>query len=157
MPSYAANTDVSVERSRAEIERTLARYGATSFAYGWNDTGAAVEFTMNNRRIRFTVALPNRNDREFTHTPTRGTERTRKAAEEAWEQACRQKWRALNLVIKAKLEAVDAGISEFEDEFLAAIVLPDGGTVGTWMRPQVEAAYISGEMPALMPALASGR
>jgi hypothetical protein len=33
---YAENTSVSVESSRGEIERTLQRYGAASFAYGWD-------------------------------------------------------------------------------------------------------------------------
>ena len=32
---YAAQTEVSSDRSRAEIERTLRKYGATAFAYGW--------------------------------------------------------------------------------------------------------------------------
>lgn len=31
--TYAANTSVSVENSRMEIERTLARYGAKEFIY----------------------------------------------------------------------------------------------------------------------------
>jgi hypothetical protein len=33
MTRYAADTSVSVEKSRMEIERTLARYGADAFAY----------------------------------------------------------------------------------------------------------------------------
>lgn len=73
-----------------------------------------------------------------------------------WEQGCRQAWRALTLCIKAKLEAVSAGISEFEDEFLAHIVLPGGGTVSQWIRPQIENAYLTGDMPpgiaGLLPA-----
>ena len=40
MGRYAANTEVGSERSRAEIERTLTRYGATSFMYGWDQAGA---------------------------------------------------------------------------------------------------------------------
>lgn len=39
--NYAQNTEVSVEKSRAEIERTLQRYGATKFMYG-SDTNRAV-------------------------------------------------------------------------------------------------------------------
>ena len=35
MTKYAATTDVPAEKSRAEIEATLRRYGATGFAYGW--------------------------------------------------------------------------------------------------------------------------
>ncbi|MCF7821873.1 MAG: hypothetical protein K9M17_05480 [Mariprofundaceae bacterium] len=65
----------------------------------------------------------------------------------------RQAWRALNLVVKAKLEAVESGITTFEDEFLAHIMLPDGSTVGHLMRPQLEAAYDSGSMPKGLPGL----
>ena len=32
MPRYATGTEVTVERSRAEIERVLDRYGARGFA-----------------------------------------------------------------------------------------------------------------------------
>ena len=150
MGTYAADTTVSAEKSRAEIERTLQRYGATSFSYGWEGEHAAVMFAMNDRRVRFVLRMPSRDDREYTHTPTRGNKRTESQAYESWEKACRQRWRALALVVKAKLEAVDAGISEFEDEFMAQIVLPDGGTVGDFMRPQIEEAYVSNTMPSML-------
>jgi hypothetical protein len=55
------------------------------------------------------------------------------------------------LVIKAKLEAVEGGITTFEDEFLAHIVLPDGQTVAHHVRPRIEAVYSSGEVQALLP------
>ncbi|WP_242394821.1 hypothetical protein [Anaeromyxobacter oryzisoli] len=35
MGRYAQGTSVPMERSRAEIERTLVRYGASGFAYAW--------------------------------------------------------------------------------------------------------------------------
>lgn len=152
MPNYAADTSVSVDASRAEIERTLRRYGAVSFAYGWDARGAMIEFVSSARRVRFVLPLPDRNAREFTHTAGRNLERSERQAEAAWEQACRQRWRALNLVIKAKLEAVDAGISEFEDEFLAHTVLPDGTTFGAWARPQLDDVFANNTMPALLPA-----
>ncbi len=147
--SYAADTTVPVERSRAELQRTLERYGATAFGYLSQQGQATVMFEANGRRIRFDVPMPDRADRRFTHH-SRGA-RTPSAALEAWEQACRQKWRALNLVVKAKLEAVDAGISEFEEEFLAWICLPSGQTMGDVARPAIAHAYDTGTMPALMP------
>ena len=51
---------------------------------------------------------------------------TAAAQQAAWEQVCRQRWRALLLIIRAKLEAVASGITTLENEFLANIVLPDG-------------------------------
>lgn len=69
----------------------------------------------------------------------------------AWEQGCRQRWRALALVIKAKLEAVESGITTFEEEFLAHIVMPDGMTVGNHVRPTIQAWYSGGQMRPLLP------
>lgn len=154
MTRYAEQTSVSSDRSRAEIEQTLRRYGAQSFAYGWEADRAVVMFRAHDRHVRFMLPMPDPQAREFTHTPTRGTPRTAAQAYEAWEQACRQRWRALALVIKAKLEAVAAGITEFEDEFLAHMLLPSGETVGQWARPQLAIAYESGTMPALLPGAA---
>jgi hypothetical protein len=150
---YAESTSVSSGQSRAEIERTLVKYGAGGFMYGWQDSKAIVGFTMNCKQIKFILMLPDKNDRDFTHTPSRGKRRTAEQQEAAYEQAVRQRWRALALVIKAKLEAVEAGITIFEDEFLAHIVLPDGQTVGQYMQPQIEEVYQTGRMPALLPQL----
>ena len=47
---FAENTSVSVEKSRAEIEGTLARYGATHFAYMTGPGRAAIEFIAQGRR-----------------------------------------------------------------------------------------------------------
>lgn len=151
MTRYASKTEVSSARSRDEIERTLARYGADQFMYGWQDSAAVVAFRMQERRVKFLLPLPDRNASEFTRT-TRGA-RTAEASARLYEQAVKQRWRALALVIKAKLEAVESGISEFEDEFLAHIMLPGGGTVGEWMRPQIEQAYVTGQMPNDLPLL----
>jgi len=150
MARYAAETTVPVEKSRAEIEHTLARYGATRFAYAAEPERAQVVFEVDGRRVRFVVPLPKRDARAFTHTPGRNKPRTPEDAYRAWEQACRQRWRALALAIKAKLEVVAAGISTFESEFLAHVVLPTGETVGEWLSPQLEATYKSGRMPPLL-------
>ena len=156
MVRYAEDTTVSSDKSRLEIERTLARYGAKQFVYGWEEGRALIGFSMHDRQVRFVLQMPDRDDREFTHTPARGTKRSSAQIEAEYEKAVRQRWRALALVVKAKLEAVESEISEFEDEFLAHIVLPDGQTVGAFMRPQVERAYALGTMPGML-ALPEGR
>ena len=150
--AYAENTSVSTEKSRAEIERTLQKYGADQFMYGWDQEKAVVGFRMDGIQIRFLLPMPDKADRQFTHTPT-GKIRKESAVYPGWEQACRQKWRALSLVIKAKLEAVEAKIAIFEDEFMANIVLPNGSTVSQFMLPQIKEAYDSGQMPKLLPNL----
>jgi hypothetical protein len=148
MTRYAAETSVSQDRSRAEIEATLKRYGATSFMYASEPTAAMIGFRISDRMVKFVLPMPDPKSREFTHH-SRG-QRTPDAALKAWEQAGRQRWRALALVIKAKLEAVAAGITTIEDEFLAHTVLPDGSTVGQFMKPQLAIAYEQGSMPTTL-------
>lgn len=148
MNHYAAHTDVSTEKSKAEIERTLARYGATGFLYATKADAAMIEFAANGKRIRFVLPLPDQNGRDVTHD-RRGYRRTPERAAEAWEQACRVKWRALALGVKAKLEFVASKIATLEQEFLANIVLPGGTTVGEEMIPRIDEAVKAGRMPAL--------
>jgi hypothetical protein len=140
---YAETTTVTSDRSRAEIERTLARYGASQFMYGWDGTNAAIGFKAEGRNVRFILPLPDIKSKEFTesgHEPPR--KRTASQIEDAYEQAVKQRWRALALVIKAKLEAVLAEIVTFEDEFAMHMILPDGSTVRSHVIPQIEEAYL---------------
>lgn len=165
---YAEGTSVPMERSRAEAEKTLIRYGASGFHYGWqrrtepwphplgcgcggtNEIAGKpctrahygvpktlerevvlVEFLMGNRRVRLDVPMPHQAE-------------TGSAAKA--EAATRQRWRALVLVLKAKLEAVASGISTLEAEFLANIVTGDGQTVGQIILPRMSEAVAAGRL-----------
>lgn len=79
--------------------------------------------------------------------------RTDREHVKVFKQATRQVWAALKLVVLAKLEAVAAGISEFETEFLGHIVVPgkQNQTVAGWLRPQLEKSYLSGDIPPMLP------
>lgn len=136
MSPYAERTRVPVGQSRNEIEAALKRYGADGFAFGWEDGRSVVQFRADGRYVRFTVAMPD----------------ARSLTRAQYEQEERQRWRALLLVVKGKLESVEAGIESFEEAFLAHVVLPDGGAVKDWLGPQIEAAYADGKMPRLLPA-----
>ncbi len=148
---YAASTEVSVEKSKGEIERIVSRYGADQFASGWETGRAMIGFRVSERYVRFILPIPEREI--FTKTETGRTRRSQHAVDQAWEQASRQAWRALALCIKAKLEAVEAEITTFDEEFMAHIVMPNGLTVGHAMVPQIAAAYETGKMPKLLPML----
>lgn len=153
---YAESTHVTSSRSKAEIESVLQRYGATQFLSGWDEAKgmAMIGFTVEDedekaRQVRLRLLMPDHAGFSVTET---GRDRSDAQASTAWEKECRRLWRSLLLVIKAKLEACDAGISSIEREFLADIVLPDGSTVGDWVNPQIAAVYEHGKMPALLPA-----
>lgn len=135
MATYAATTQVTPERRRIEIERTLARYGATRFGYLVEPKRAAIACEIHGRRMRFMVPFPE---------PARYTKKQ-------YDQAVRQRWAALALVIKAKFEAVDSGILSFDEAFAGDILLPSGLTVAEALAPQLDEVYRSGELPTLLP------
>lgn len=137
--AYAKDTQVSVARSKAEIEDLILRYGGSEFASGYNESQSMVMFKINNRIIRFTLPLPAKEEfaqkkKNFGHMMKATPEEQLKA----WEQACRSKWRALALCIKAKLESAASGITTFEEEFLAHFVMKGGKTVGQELIPQLD-------------------
>lgn len=148
--AYAKDTSVNQTQSLLEIERTLSRYGADQFMYGRQQDKAAVGFVMHGRQVRIVVGMPDKMSSEFWETPT-GRDRTEPAALKEWEQACRARYRALALVVKAKLEAVESGITTFEEEFMAHLVLPGGQTVGERLLPEYEEARRTGNLPPLLP------
>lgn len=149
MPRYARNTTVNEGKSRLEIETTLKRYGASSFIYGTKDGKALIGFEAGERHIRMTVTMP---DLGYFLQTTKGRKVAPKVAEAAQTKAIKQRWRALSLVVKAKLEAVDCGIATFEQEFLAYMVLPGGRTVAEELVPKLAAYYAEGKVPRLLAA-----
>ena len=125
---YASRTRVPIEKSRMEIERLVKRYRATGFVSGWQGSTARIEFLCQSRHVRFTVNVPEQ------------------------QQAARQKWRTLVLLVKAKLEAVDAKIATFEEAFVGDIVMPDGRTVWESTREPIGLAYADRKPVALLSA-----
>lgn len=137
MRPYAADTTVAVGRSKAAIEDLLRQHGATEFATGWDPTHDKMQFRLFDRTIRFTLPRPDKTLRKFTHDG-RGSRRSTVQMAKVLDQADRQRWRALYLVIRAKLEAVEAGISIFEQEFLSFIVTSNDLTVGDILVPMIQ-------------------
>jgi|HubBroStandDraft_2_1064218.scaffolds.fasta_scaffold13310_2 hypothetical protein len=158
MPRFAAETTVPVERSKAEIEASLIRWGADEFQTGWkeskggSDGAAMIAFRLEGLFIRFVLPIPRRDEKRFTHKKDRyGYEKklNDNQAFKEWDQEVRSRWRNLLLAIKGKLGAVECGISTIEKEFLAFIVLPNQLTVGEWMVESL-AQIKAGEMPKLL-------
>lgn len=149
--AYASTTSVSVSKTKGEIDGLLRRHKATGFGCFEEATRAILVFEMAKRRIVFHLPLPNQMDKQFIMTE-RGKTRTADAAMASWEQACRSRWRALFLCIKAKLESIESGIETFEDAFLAHIQMPDGLSVSDHVRPRIATAYETNTMQPLLPA-----
>jgi hypothetical protein len=148
--SYATQTSVSVEKTRAEIEAMITKFGASRFMSGTEPGMALIGFEVRGKLVRFVLPLPDKQEQRFWRTPHRRHTRTADEAYREWEQACRSSWRALGLCIKAKLEAVEQKITTFETEFLAHFVLPNGQTMGEYSIPMLDQMTKDGQMPRLM-------
>jgi len=162
---FAAHTSVAVDKTKGELERLLVKHGATQYGTAHDDANgeAIVFFALDGRQIRLQVPIPKLDTwpdpkapswRTKLKTPQswdRWAEATRAAwVREQWEQACRQRWRCMLLIVKAKLELIGMKLSSVDREFLADITLPDGRSVGEWLRPGIEKAYVGGTMPRLL-------
>lgn len=149
---FAEGTTVPVETSRMEIERLVTRRGASNFASGWGSGRAVLGFVIEGRALRFELPLPDKGERRFRTTASRGLARSDEGAAAAHAAELRRVWRALALSIKAKFEAVASGIVTFEEEFLPHFVVatPDGPRrFADIAVPALRASYESGHVPPL--------
>lgn len=133
--NYAIGTSVPVERSRNEIAGLLVKAGSTKFAYATEPGRSAIQFEYRGGLYRMVVALPSID--EFRYTPAN---RIRSAAEQVkmQDQAHRSRWRALALMVKAAIVAVDSGSVTPEQAFGGYFVLPNGRTAADELRLAVE-------------------
>ena len=150
--SYAKETSVPVSKTRLDIEYLLKSAGATEYIQGNSGNTHAIAWTLEGKKYRLTMTIPDINSPEVLYTPTKIT-RAPSAAKKYWEQLERSMWRQLYIIIKAKLVAVESGIRTMEQEFREDMLLPNGQTVGEYVGPQIEQAYLTGNMPPLLPVL----
>lgn len=147
--TYARGTAVEVSASQQEIARTLARYKVDTYTFGQRPGAAGVSFTIKDLPVRMEVPIPARptQQRVMNHETGRTV-----LAEPRWEQNVRECWRALLLLIKANLEAVERGIVTPERAFMAYLVLPGGQDLGDAVLPTYRQALVGAGPLALQAA-----
>lgn len=131
--TYAKGTDVGVDRSQQEIVQLLRRYKVDTYGFGVETGRASVTFHLKGVPIRVGIPLPTRPERPKMVNPATGR---MVDAITRWEQEVKEAWRALVLLLKANLEAVERGIVSVEQAFMAYLVTGDGRTVGELVLPQ---------------------
>ena len=138
---YAESTTVPVEKSQAELKATLSKYGCTHFGLLEEPGGATVLFKLNELPFRIRVDLPRQDEERFlvkVHAQTkRKTDLTPEEAHKRWEQACRQTWRVILLIIKANLEATEMGIMRPEQALMPFLLTGTGKTVAEEIFPRM--------------------
>jgi hypothetical protein len=144
-PRFAEGTEVTAERSRAELETLLRKHGATEFGIYTSAERTVFQCRLKTVMLRQQVEYPKRGEVKYGRVGRGLT--PQQALERALEAEWRRRWRALVLVVKAKLEIVASGGSTIEREFMADLLLANGQTMGQAMLPKVVEMYASGEMP----------
>jgi hypothetical protein len=147
--NYASGTTVTVERSRMELDGLLSKHGASSRGIQCDDAAgiAMVAFIMGGHKYRIELPLPRLSLDVPAKAQPRGwsgwsSSRRSDYATKAWQQACRERWRALVLTVKAKLEIIKIGVSSVQREFMADLVLSDGGTLHQHIATALEDAAL---------------
>jgi hypothetical protein len=150
--NYAADTQVPIVQSKAEVERWLKAAGCSHFFIGETDTSDAVGCRLSGRFIRFNVVRPDMKwaKAQVAKHPSRSFNE-----KNAMEKEHRRRWRCLSLLIKAKLAAVTGEIRSFDEEFLADTMMPDGRSVYAHVTAGIAAAYESGKVDT--PLMLEGR
>lgn len=149
--AYAVGTSVSLVNSLAELEKVARKAGFRNFMQGVADDRIVIAFSSpEGRQVRFIVPLDEMGDdllaKMAALSRSYGTKLPR-THDDAFQQHRRQIGRALLLTVKAKIESMEAGIETFEDAFMSQLALPDGSTVGTWVRRDIAQIETSGKQP----------
>jgi len=148
--AFAKGTKVDIEKTEQQIKTMLRKAGAKAYATYETGDSASIAFHLHDLNIRMNLTMPSRDAERFTMRRANQSsvmvEQSAAAAEKLWEQACKERWRALHLCVKAKLEAIDAGVETIEDAFLAHVQTSDGETIGARLKPQLR-DIIAGNAP----------
>lgn len=117
-----AQTTVSIERTKDEINKLLKKFGCRGIQWTWIDNNEILRFIHEfehkgiKKGITFEINIP-----EIGKTQGRGYDKNLVRND-------KQAFRIVLHIIKAKLTAVETGVETFENEFLSKILyqLPDG-------------------------------
>jgi len=131
--AYAKNTTVPVDRSLGAIKDTLKRYGAEGFLHAEQGGKSILRFTYRGICLGFEMLTAESDEMD--------------AKEE------RRRWRVLLLLIKAKLEVIDSGVSTFEEQFFSDIIMPGGVRIGSQAKQQITKMLETGKPVNLLPML----
>ncbi|GAB2753325.1 hypothetical protein [Sinomonas soli] len=130
--NYIRGASVTCSASQAEIQTMLAAAGATGIRFASERGKTRITFRSGGHH--FLLALPAAMS-DLPHA----------------QEGARRGWRQLSALVQAKLDAVDAGITTFDEEFLAYMVMPGGATVFQAVAPGVAAAYAAAAPPPAVP------
>lgn len=148
---YAAGTTVTANRTEAEIKDLLTRRGVTKIATMVDCDAFSIVFEFGGVAYRSKLPLPDPEDPAFTEYSQKSVtyRRAENASRELYAKELNRRWRAFGMVIKAKLVAVEEGISTMQEEFFGQAVTGNGQTVAERFLPELPKILGGSAMSAL--------
>jgi hypothetical protein len=129
---YAEGTQVPVSRSHDQIKAELRRVGADQIGVMEGGGKAYVVFKV--RDVLYRIAS----------VPIDPKSKRDPEAEQ------RRQWRAITLLVKAKVVSINEKISTVEREFLSDAVMPDGSVLADHSQKLITSAYADNGPPKLL-------
>lgn len=123
--TYARGGIVPVERTLSEIGRLVKAAGGSDMTVISSDEQIGCEFILEGLRIRLTCDLI---DKHQTMLDRLARAMSPTQAGQAHQRMIRERWRAVMLVIKAKLISVNLKIESVQEAFMAQVVTADRQT-----------------------------
>ncbi len=153
MSKYAAGTTVTASNTQGEIMGLLGKRGVQKIATFCEPERFSLAFEHEGIPYRVGLPLPDPDDPEFSEYMQGSVKykRTESAIRERYEKELNRRWRAFGMVIKAKIVAVEEGISTMQAEFIGNAVLSTGRTVSETYAEELGVLAASGQLSALMP------
>ncbi len=126
---YAEGTKVSVESSRGEITGILAKHGVQRMGWMATPEGDELLFELGGGQYRLQIRRPTLEEVRARYVAEGGRWNLVYDPQAKVDAEWRRRWRANVLLLKAKLEFIDAGDTTIERELLPYRVLTDGRTL----------------------------
>ena len=145
--TYAAGTSVGEDRSRAELQWLLEKFGADRFGFQVDNAAHLAKITFMYKEAYFLFRLPlaRPEDKQVKFTPG-GKARCMNQISQLLACENRRRWRSLCLAIKAMLVGVEDGIFNFGEVFMPYMIWGDGRTTAETLLPVAEDCLKSGGM-----------
>jgi hypothetical protein len=134
-------------KSELDIRKLLEQRGVNKFGSLVDASTYSIGFELDGVSFKMTMPLPDPDEKRFLKTPT-GQPRSQGASKEIYTAEINRKFRAFFAVIKAKIIAVDEGISTMQHEFVGNAVV-DGDTIANRYAPQLKQMALAGKLPPL--------
>jgi hypothetical protein len=147
MARYAYGTKVSATDSRGEITGILAKHGVSTMAWGTKPTGDFLQFEIGGKLYKFSIDRPSMDDARESFLSAGKTDwgwRHQADQEVALDAEWRRRWRAIVLLIKAKMEFADGGETTVEREFMPYLMLANGQTMADWVAGDGQKMLVAG-------------